>query len=120
VSLGYAQEKAYKVLDSLAASEGTLTERLMSATSPSLMSLVDECERHTSGLEVDLEAEIVALLTDRLDSEPAVGDEGTIQATLNTLDELERMQVAERLVSLCIEVRCASRSCSSRATGPSC
>jgi hypothetical protein len=104
MSLVYAQEKAYKMLDSLGANEGTLTERLMSATIPSLMSLVDECERRTSGLHVTLEAEIVALFTDHLNSAPAVGDEGTIQATLNALGELERVQVAERPVSLCIEV----------------
>jgi hypothetical protein len=40
MSLGYAQEKAFKILDSLGSGEGALRQRLLSASIPSLMSIV--------------------------------------------------------------------------------
>ncbi|HWD55190.1 MAG TPA: hypothetical protein VG346_08705 [Acidimicrobiales bacterium] len=104
MSLGYAQEKAYKILHSLGSSEGILRERIFAAIVPSLISLADECDRHTSGLHENLEAEIVALYVVRLNNQRAAGDEGTIDATLTSFDAAELEEVAERMVSLCIEV----------------
>jgi len=102
VSLDYAQEKAYKVLMSLGSSDGDLRDRLAAAIMPSFTSLVDEAERGTAEISSGLATDLIQLY-ERLSAVPPAGDEGSIQATLDSFDDLERERVAEQMVGLCIE-----------------
>ena len=101
MSLDYAQEKAYKTLQSLGANEGSLRERLQCAVIPSFMSLVDEARLGTSALLPALVGDIEKLWGD-LTCREAKGDEGTVAASLNELDEAGLISLGERMVTVCI------------------
>jgi len=103
VSLDYAQEKAYKTLQSLGPNEGSLKERLQYAVIPSFMSLADEARLGASGLLPALVGDIEKLWGD-LTRQEAKGDEGTVAASLNELDEAELISLGERMVTVCIGV----------------
>lgn len=96
MSLNYAQEKAYKSLQILGSSEGSLRERLESAIVPNFMNLADEAAGHTSGLHEELEAEITELFQQ-------MTRDWSIPETLDNLDEVGLVRVAEQMVSLCTE-----------------
>ena len=106
MSLSYAQEKAYLVLHALAEAGGDLRFRLLAAMIPSFMSLRDEAMRRTGGLDERLAADIESLyerLSCIADDSPGKA-RGTIQATLDSLDEHELTQAADRMVKFCVEV----------------
>jgi hypothetical protein len=102
VSLSSAQEKAYQVLHSLGASEGTLAERIEDAFFPAFTNLAHEARERTGGLDDGLMVDIVGL-SNELTSREALLEEGRLRATLDALDELEMIDLASRMVTLCIE-----------------
>lgn len=96
VSPGYAFEKLSATVLILAEGRDRINDRLLNAylSQGNRMGTIDGGP-NDPGLGADM-----ARLHERLTSQPAVGDEGTIAATIATLSEEDASKVAAELVQL--------------------
>ena len=88
----YPLEKFGQAVSSLATGPGRIRERLMSAYLAFQPVRGDDLPR-------DLRGDYVWIM-DMLASQEAVGTEGTVQATLNSMDESTAVEIAQRIYSL--------------------
>jgi hypothetical protein len=93
-----AKEKFSTALFSLVG-KGSIKERLINAVTYNLFvpALEDEFPEH-------LKADFVSLKSE-LTEKKAVGDEGSIVATVNSLTQEEAIQYAQKIVDLCFKLR---------------
>jgi hypothetical protein len=96
--LDYAREKLWQAIHVLVTSESSLQERLASAAIYliRLQAKDDFPEEYQAAFE---------FIVDSLTHEPAVGDEGKIQATTRKMTDIEARQVAERILSLYTQLK---------------
>jgi hypothetical protein len=91
-TLDYVWEKLYQATHGLAVGQGNIKERLFNA----FLSLN---VLHDDDFPAELQESFGALVEQITRVEPR-GGEGTIQATINTIDDDEAAQMAETIVSL--------------------
>jgi len=103
--LFYAAEKFHQALDALATGEGVLRERLITACMCNITA--HRAHPMRAGLGPKMPAELVERIydfTDRVTATAAVGNEGTLTATLNAMSDEELRSTAEELSSLSLKV----------------
>lgn len=98
MGLDYAREKFYIAIDTLATSPSPIQERLFYAA----MSLIRL--RPEDDLPKELRKEFQAIIHE-LSKEPAIADEGTLAATTRKLSDDDAKKLAERILSIYIELR---------------
>lgn len=91
MGMSYGWEKLYTATHSLC-TEGSLADRLVNALAFSLIRIKPE-----NDLPKELREEFQEFMTD-MRSTQARGDEGTIQATIDSLDELNLIKAAEKIL----------------------
>jgi MoaA/NifB/PqqE/SkfB family radical SAM enzyme len=90
--MSYAHEKMYVAVSTLAG-PGTQRERLADAYISSVIRLLDK----------DIPEELrerFQILKEKITCEEAKGDEGTVKATVNAIEDNEVNEMAEEIVSL--------------------
>jgi hypothetical protein len=92
MSLSYGWEKLHLAIHALTG-QGTQTERLSDAIVFNLIHVSPE-----NDLPEEMREEFTAFMGE-MSSLEAIGDEGTIQATVNTFDEIERKRAIEKIIS---------------------
>jgi len=92
MSLSYGWEKLHLAIHSLCG-QGSLCERLVNAVAYHLIHVTPE-----NDLPEDIRGEFQEFM-EEITSVEAKGDEGTIQATINTLDEIALKRAVEKIIS---------------------
>ena len=93
MSISYGWEKLHTAVHSLCGN-GSQSERLVSAVVFSLIRIEPK-----EDLPEELQEEFEEFMKQMI-STPAKGDEGTAQATINTLDEMQIKNAIEKIISL--------------------
>lgn len=97
MSRDYAKEKFYTATLSLATGEGSIHERLESAALGLIAVKISE------DIPNEARADFEALMAD-LTAKPAVGDEGTLHATIRQMEPHEAAKFAERIFDMYFRV----------------
>jgi hypothetical protein len=95
MALDYVWEKLYTAVNILATGEGTIQERLGSAYADSLIRLRTDINEIPDEIRGDFEA-----LNKALTREEAKGDEGTIVATVRSMESDEAARHAETILHM--------------------
>lgn len=93
MSLVYAREKLHLAVNTLSTGTADIKTRLRDAYISCLLPL--EAEDLPANLQPELEA-----IQEEIDRIPAQGDEGSVQATLNTMSDDQCAEMAQKIFSL--------------------
>jgi hypothetical protein len=94
----HGRQKLYQAVDSLATGTGTIQKRLESAA----MGLIG-LQSPPEWLPMEVRDKLEAIIQE-LTRTPAQGNEGTLKATLQMMSDEECSKIAQRILSLFIEL----------------